>query len=92
MSQHKEAGLESPYLQYPCAQHMPRACGKKQGLVSVFSWNFPCTSELSREALSLQGHRSILPGGKVIFLPTTANTSTVLLQKNRCFITKFEML
>lgn len=39
-STRQKAGLESLYLQDPCAQQGPGACGEKQGLVSVFSCDF----------------------------------------------------
>lgn len=71
--ENQKVGLESPYLRYPCAQHSPGACGKKQGLVSVFYCNFSIYQWTQQRSIVITSAQIILPGREITFLSVITN-------------------
>lgn len=88
--QNQKVGLSSPYLQTPCAQHNPGACGKKQCLVSVFCCNFSIYQWAQRSSIIITRAQKHSPGsGNNLFIHHYKQTQGVIWYD--LFSNKFEM-
>lgn len=87
--QNQKAGLSSPYLQIPCAQHNPGACGKKQCLVSVFCCNFSIYQWAQQSSIIITRAQKHSPrNGNNLFIHHYKHKEWFVVN---CSPTKFEM-